>query len=429
MRRASARATRLRCRSRKRLEELEAAESWQQPALRQQVEKPRSTVADRVAGYEAEASRLGAIPLDDPRRPAAHLAHQASGDALREQLAAEAARDLLVRRLDAADLVADRPFIEAMSEVSVDRLAVAALSAAAEDRRAVIVTERIQAEMIAEDRHAALRADVLLAVTAAGHDLGGVRELVSRRGVDLGEVALALVPASDFYARHAPAIVARLDREIVASGFKDLPSYVASWRRGRPASASLHDTEQAIVEHVVGAVIVEADRDGRDLRGAQRMWERAADRAAVREWSGALERGDIELAVQRVATPEQQLHLELGVDRDVDAGHESEQEVGVMAVSDDDGTAERLAEVRAKGRHLGRLRVAERRDAAHERAAVAADAEREAERATGQDPLATPPLSSADTRTVLIAEQAALELGRPALVAEREVDDGVEMEF
>ena len=307
----------------KRLEELEAAESWEKMALRHQVEKPRSTLADRVAGYEAEASRLGAMPLDDPRRPAAHLAHQASGDALREQLAAapaEAARDLLVRRLDAAELVADRPFIEAMSGVSVDRLAVAALSAAAEDRRAVIVTERIQAEMIADDRHAALRADVLLAVTADGHDLGGVRELVSRHGVDLGEVAPALVPASDFYARHAPAIEARLDREIVAGGFKDRPSYVASWRWGRPASASLPDTEQAIVEHVVGAVIVEADRDGRDLRDAQRMWERAADRAAVREWSGALERGDIELAVQRVAAPEQQLDLELRVDGDVDAG-------------------------------------------------------------------------------------------------------------
>ena len=80
------------------------------------------------------------------------------------------------------------------------------------------------------------------------------------------------------------------------------------------------------MEHVVGAVIVEADRDGRDLRNAQRMWERAADRAALREWSGALERGDIELAVQHAAAPEQQLDLELRVD-DVDAGHEAEHEV------------------------------------------------------------------------------------------------------
>ena len=104
-----------------------------------------------------------------------------------------------------------------------------------------------------------------------------------------------------------------------------------------------------------------------------------------------------------------------------------------MAVSDDDGTAERLAEVRAQRRHLGRLRVAERRDAAHERA-VAAAAEREAEQATGQDPLATPPVSSADTRTLLIAEEAALELDRAALVADRgvddrEVDDSVEIDF
>jgi hypothetical protein len=205
----------------KRLEELEAAESWEKLGLRHQAGTPRSTLADRVAGYEAEASRVGAIPLEDQvRRPAAHLADQASGDALGEQLAAapaEAARDLLIRRLDAADLVADRPFIEAMSKVSVDRLAVAALSAAAEDRRAVIVTERIQAEMIAEDRHAALRADVPLTVTAGGHDLGEVRELVSRHGVDLGEVAPALVPASDdIHARQTPAIEARPDCEIVA---------------------------------------------------------------------------------------------------------------------------------------------------------------------------------------------------------------------
>ena len=43
-----------------------------------------------------------------------------------------------------------------------------------------------------------------------------------------------------------------------------------------------------------------------------------------------------------------------------------------MAVSDDDGTTERLAQVRAQRRHVGRLRVAERRDAAHEGAAATA---------------------------------------------------------
>jgi hypothetical protein len=59
----------------KRLEELESAESWEELALRHQAGTPRSTQPYRVAGYEAEASRLGgAIPLDDPRRPAAHLA-------------------------------------------------------------------------------------------------------------------------------------------------------------------------------------------------------------------------------------------------------------------------------------------------------------------------------------------------------------------
>lgn len=99
-----------------------------------------------------------------------------------------------------------------------------------------------------------------------------------------------------------------------------------------------------------------------------------------------------------------------------------------MAVSDDDGTAERLMQLRAKGRHLRRLRVAERRDAAHERAADSA-ARREADPPVGMDPLAAAPVSSADTRTLLIAEQAALELDRAALVADGEVDAGIGMEL
>ena len=47
----------------KRLEELETAESWQKTVLRHQAETPRSTLADRVTRYEAEATQLGAIPL------------------------------------------------------------------------------------------------------------------------------------------------------------------------------------------------------------------------------------------------------------------------------------------------------------------------------------------------------------------------------
>jgi hypothetical protein len=106
-----------------------------------------------------------------------------------------------------------------------------------------------------------------------------------------------------------------------------LPSYIASWQSARPASASLHDTEQAIVEHIAGGVIAEADTDGRDLRDAQRMWQRAADRAALREWTAALERGDVELTAPRAAAAEQQLDLGLHVDDEVDAGHDAEQEV------------------------------------------------------------------------------------------------------
>jgi hypothetical protein len=182
--------------------------------------------------------------------------------------------------------------------------------------------------MAAEDPHAALRADVLLAVADAGHAPAELRAAeAAGRGVDLAEVAPALLPASDFYARHAPAIEARLDRDIARGGFPDLPSYLASWQSGRPVSGGLHDTEQAIVEHIVGGVVADADTDGRDLRDAQRMWQRAADRAVLREWSGALERGDVELTAPRAAA-ERQLELGLRVDDEVDAGHETEQEVG-----------------------------------------------------------------------------------------------------
>ena len=46
---------------------------------------------------------------------------------------------------------------------------------------------------------------------------------------------------------------------------------LASWPSEGPVTGSLHDTEQAIVEHVVGALITESDASGRDLRDAQRM--------------------------------------------------------------------------------------------------------------------------------------------------------------
>jgi hypothetical protein len=76
----------------KRLEEVVAAELWGRSwRCSTRPRRRGSTLADMVAAYEAEASRLGAIPFDDARRPAAHLAHQASGDALPEQLAAATA--------------------------------------------------------------------------------------------------------------------------------------------------------------------------------------------------------------------------------------------------------------------------------------------------------------------------------------------------
>jgi hypothetical protein len=95
-----------------------------------------------------------------------------------------------------------------------------------------------------------------------------------------------------------------------------------------------------------------------------------------------------------------------------------------MAVSDNDGSAEPLAQTRANRRHIGRLRTAERRDAELEHAA---DRRSKRDAETDYDPLATPPMSSADTRQLLAAEQDALALERSSLVADREVDDGVEM--
>jgi hypothetical protein len=97
-----------------------------------------------------------------------------------------------------------------------------------------------------------------------------------------------------------------------------------------------------------------------------------------------------------------------------------------MAVSDEDGTAERLAQTRAERRHIRRLRTAERRDAAHERGA---DRRAELEAETGYDTLPTPSPSSADNRELLAAEQDAVALERGSLVADREPDDGMAMEL
>ncbi|WAX58527.1 hypothetical protein M6B22_07115 [Jatrophihabitans cynanchi] len=97
-----------------------------------------------------------------------------------------------------------------------------------------------------------------------------------------------------------------------------------------------------------------------------------------------------------------------------------------MAVSDEDGTAERLAQTRAERRHIRRLRTAERRDAAHERGA---ERRAELETETGYDPLTTPSMSSADTRELLAAEQDALALERGSLVADCGPEDDREMDI
>jgi hypothetical protein len=245
---------------------------------------------------------------------------------------AGAGSEQLRRRLEAAELAADRPVIEAVSgyKVNVDRLAVAALAGRRSSEPMAVSADAVRAEMIAEDPQGALRADVLTAVAAAGYDAAPLRSEVERHGVDLAQIAPALLPASDFYQRHGAAIDATVDSEIAAGGFDGLPSYMAAWRHARPATMSLHDTERAIVEHVVAGVITSSDPGGADARAADRMWQRAADRAAVREWSAALEHGELEAPVGRVDGPERQLELNPlhFDDAVVETGHDAELEVG-----------------------------------------------------------------------------------------------------
>jgi hypothetical protein len=184
-----------------RLEELESTGTWRQAADLYQQQAEPSAMVNRVARYENDAERLGALALNDAARAPAHLAHQAVGDELRDQLAAMPAgdgRELLERRLDAADLVADRPFIEAVSGMTVedDRLAAAALADASDVLAPTVSADVIRAEMATEDAHAALRADVLSAVVAAGHDPAELRGEIEQHGVDLTRMAPALRPAA-----------------------------------------------------------------------------------------------------------------------------------------------------------------------------------------------------------------------------------------
>jgi hypothetical protein len=210
----------------RRLEELEAGSAGRLTPDPRQQQPAQSAMTDRVAQYERDAGLLGAIALDDPARPAMHLAHQAAGDVLRAELAATPAstpNELFEQRLDAADLVADRPVIEAVRAmtVEVDRLP-AALARASDLPIQAARADAIRAEMAVVDLHAALCADVASAVAAAGHDPAVLRSQIERHGVDLTRIAPALMPASDFYARHALAIEAYLDREIAVGKFDDL---------------------------------------------------------------------------------------------------------------------------------------------------------------------------------------------------------------
>ena len=296
-----------------RLEELESAPSWAQMAERYRRTTPaQHPVADRVAAYEQEAAHLGATTFDDPSRAQTRQVFRVEGDELRSLLtspSAGALREELARRLDAADVIADRPFIEAFNGVSVDRLAVDVLTGASGATMGPVGAEKVWAEMVADNPQAALRAEVLLAISAAGHELAELQQTIRRDGVDLRAVSPALIPASDVYARHTAAIEARLDHEISSGGHRDLPAYVMSWTRNQPTSTSLHDTERALVEHVVESVVLAADAKGGDLHDAASMWDRAATRAELREWTAAVESGQIDLGAAPTARPEQQPEL------------------------------------------------------------------------------------------------------------------------
>lgn len=96
-----------------------------------------------------------------------------------------------------------------------------------------------------------------------------------------------------------------------------------------------------------------------------------------------------------------------------------------MATSDDDGTAERLAQVRAKRRHIQRLRVGQRRDRSHEAEATArAELAVEHPHDTG----AALSQGAGDSREFLAVQQDLLALERGSLVADAELEGGIDFE-
>jgi hypothetical protein len=279
---------------------------------------PPATLRTRVEEYEHAAARLGVVPLHDPARARLQLAHQAAGDQLRQALGRQAAdhatRDLL-HRLDVADLVADRPAIEAIHSA---RVVVAQLAPArVQSERYLGGDAAVAAEMTREHPAAALRADILLAIAAAGHDLVTARDMIARADFDPVRLAPALGGASEFYARHAPIIQAQLDREIRDHGHRDLASYLLTWRQP-PETASLHDLEHAVTAHTIAQVIGELTGDGQDeLRAAQRMWDRAVARTAAREPNPTPEPDRLEPSIDRRAE-EPELELDWEIDDDID---------------------------------------------------------------------------------------------------------------
>ena len=97
-----------------------------------------------------------------------------------------------------------------------------------------------------------------------------------------------------------------------------------------------------------------------------------------------------------------------------------------MATSDDDGTSERLAQVRSERRHIQRLRAGERRDRSHQ---AQATARAELAVADARDTGALPLLGTGDSREFLAVQQDLLALERGSLVANAELNGGIDFEM
>ena len=185
--------------------------------------------------------------------------------------------------------------------------------------------ERICAEMVREDPERALRAEVVLALTA-GHsgDVRGAVQTIRRRGVDPQADTPTLLPAAGFVNRHRAVLDSRIEQEMRERGYTGRLNYLAAMRLDRAverhsaeaphavrdletvlrdwtryAGPDLPDTDHNLLRYAVEQTVEAIDGVAvRELRAAYSMYERAQDRVLVAEWSDALESGEVSLTPQ-----------------------------------------------------------------------------------------------------------------------------------